>query len=198
MPRTRVRRTCRGTSQVVIEAAAAEMVNRDRLVSSAAELHEIYNVSLHSFCVKLRKNENPTIPPTRLPWKSSVLVNNRLLQREWHNSLIVSCPQRSSFSASGCRCIWPIHTFRQCKYGFVDLNPFWNTNDHLQHPRNQRYYSALICNSLSKFSSTGIRPFNRNTCEDWIFPFVTEQTQLFGRAVYHLLNVLQHNFLIVL
>jgi len=57
VPRTRVRRRGRGISQEVIEAATVEVISNNRSVRSVAKEFGICHISLHRFCVKLRKNE---------------------------------------------------------------------------------------------------------------------------------------------
>jgi hypothetical protein len=59
MPRTRVWLTDRGISQEIMEAGAAEVIGNNRSVRSVAKELGIFHASLHRFCVKLRKNENP-------------------------------------------------------------------------------------------------------------------------------------------
>ena len=62
MPRNRVRTTDRGKiPQEVMEAAAEEVINRGLSVRSVAKVHGICHVSLHRFCVKKRRNDNPTV-----------------------------------------------------------------------------------------------------------------------------------------
>ena len=58
MPRNRERRTDRGTSQEVMEAAASAVIDNNKSVRSAAKEFGICHVSLYRFCKKKRDNLN--------------------------------------------------------------------------------------------------------------------------------------------
>jgi hypothetical protein len=59
MPRTRARRTDRGISQEVMEAASAEVISNNTSVRSVGGEYGIFHVSLHRSSVKLSKNDPP-------------------------------------------------------------------------------------------------------------------------------------------